>query len=230
MPVLFPARVSAIQSVAEAQVFLRLDVPREVWSAHIHPAQYIEFALPDMEPWRGTIANRPGCEFFEFLVKDVGKRSHRITELKSGDEILVSKPKGPGFPVAANRRNNVILAASGVAICAIRPVIMEILLERGEWRRVMLYYGERTADRFAFIEEREFWREERIEVHLSASRPAEGTYYRGHTGYVQDHLLEIAPDIRDTVAFIAGKDEMVDGFTDALMRLGLLPNRIFLNI
>jgi len=225
----YPAKIRSVEPAAEGQVFLMLDVPPEVWSQHKQPAQHVKLSLPGIEPWSGTIANRPGYEFFEFLVKDIGDRSHKIASLQSGDEINISLPAGPGFPVVAHRRHNLILAATGVAICAIRPVIMEILLSRRDWGRIFLFYGERTADKFAFIEERPMWAEYSIEIFLSASQPAEGTYFRGHTGYVQDKLVAEAPDIRNTVAFLAGKDGMIEGFTQELVRLGLNPNMIFLN-
>jgi len=227
---LFPACVVTNQPAAEAQVLLTLDVPREVWSAHIQPAQYVDLVLPEMPPWRGTIANRPGRERFEFLVKDVGERSHRIATLAPGEEIQTTLPLGDGFPVLVHRRMDIVMVACGVAICAMRPVVEEILLQRTDWHRVVLFYGERTADRFAFTEERERWRESDIEVHLSASRPSEGTYWSGHAGYVQDRILEVAPDVRDAVAFLAGKDGMIDEARSALMRLNLPENRIILNL
>ena len=230
MPELYPARVLESRPEAESQVLLTFEVPKEVWSEHIQPAQYVELVVGGLNPWQGTVANRPGRETFDFLVKDVGERSHRIAGLSEGDEVLVSRPRGPGFPVEAFRRYDVILMAAGVAICAMRAVIEEILLNRTEWGKVLVFYGERTADRFAFGQERERWRESGIEVHLSASRPAEGTYWRGHAGYVQEHILEVSPDLREAVVFAAGKDGMIDGIRRVLGRLGLPPNRLLLNI
>jgi NAD(P)H-flavin reductase len=136
---------------------------------------------------------------------------------------------GDGFPVLAYRRMDVIMAACGVAICAMHAVIDEILSARSEWNAIHVFYGERTADRFAFIEERERWREVGIDVHLAASRPAEGTYFRGFAGYVQDCILETLPETSNTVAFVAGKDAMVDGVRASLERLYLPSNRIILN-
>jgi NAD(P)H-flavin reductase len=230
MPESYPARVVTRIPAAEAQVLLTFEVPREVWSAHREPGQYVELAVGDMRPWHGTIANRPGRETFDFLVKDVGERSHIISGLEPGDDIGLSVPKGPGFPLNANRKCDILIACCGVAICAMRSVVEEILLARNDWGRVHLFYGERTADRFALMEEQELWRENRIEIFLSASRPAEGTYWRGHVGYVQDHLHEVRPDLKNAVAFLAGKDAMVSDFTAALTFMGMLPSRIFLNI
>ena len=227
---LYPARVLSNQPAAEAQVILELEVPRDVWAAHLQPAQYVDFVLPDMLPWHATIANRPGREIFEFLVKDVGDRSHRIGSLVPGDEMQITLPMGEGFPVNAYRKIDIIMAASGVAVCAMRAVIEEILLARLEWHKIMLFYGERTADRFAFVEERERWREAGIDVHLSASRPSGGTHWLGHTGYVQDRIMQMEPETRDAVAFIAGKDGMIEGTKTAFSRLNLPENRIILNL
>ena len=230
MPELFNAKVNSIIPQADDQVMLILDVPKEVWSEHRQPSQYVEFAVPDSEPWIGTIANRTAQEFFEILVKDKGGRSRYIASLKPDDIVQISKPTGPGFPILAYRRHNIILACAGVAICAMRPVIQEILLARGQWGLVSLFYGERTDHDVAFREEQERWRESWIDVYLSASRPAEGTYWKGHVGYVQDHLLELRPDIKDTIAFLAGPDGMIREFSDALLRIGMQENKIILNV
>ena len=230
MPDLFPARVKSSRPDAEAQTFMVLDTPREVWSVHNQPAQYVDFVLPDMPPWRGTIANRPGRETFDFLVKDAGVRSHRIATLAPGDELMLTRPAGAGFPVLAVRGMDILMICCGVAICAMRAVVEEILLARSDWGRVMIFYGERTADRFALIEERERWRESGIEVFLTASRPSVGTYWRGHVGYVQEHLAMVAPQVRNAVAFLAGKDGMLDDSGVVLERLGLPRNRILVNV
>lgn len=230
MTELFTAKIESIVPHAEDQVFMMLDVPPEVWGSHRQPSQYIELVLEGQEPWHGTIANHTEMEHFEFLVKDKGGRSHEIAMLEPKSLIQISKPMGSGFPIHAYRKHNVILGCSGVAICAMRPVIQEIMLYRGDWGRVDLFYGERTDHHFAFIEEREWWRESRIDVHLSASRPAEGSYWKGHVGYIQDNLEAVSPEIRNTVVFLAGLDAMIEDFTDSLLRMGMRMNMIILNV
>jgi sulfhydrogenase subunit gamma (sulfur reductase) len=229
MPDLFTATVESIIPMAEGQFFLTLVVPKEVWKEHRQPSQYIEISIPGHEPWRGTIANRTGQEFFELIVKDKGGRSHHIASLQPNDLIQISKPMGVGFPIHEFKNFNIILGCTGVAICSMRPVIQEILLARGVWGRVSLFYGEKTDLHIAFKEEQERWREAYIDVYLSASRPSAGIYWKGHVGYVQDYLMEIRPEIRNTVAFLAGHDEMVEDFTDVLMRMGMAMNMIILN-
>jgi NAD(P)H-flavin reductase len=229
MPDTYPASVIEKIPVAEAQTLLTVDVPVDVWSKHIRPSQYVDIVLPDMRPWHATIASRQGQSFFEFLVKDVGERSHRVSSLEVGDEFDITAPMGDGFPLLAYRRHNLILAACGVAICAMRPLIQDILLARNDWYRVMLFYSERTADLFAFLNEMEVWRENKIEIHLTASRPSEGTPWKGYSGYVQDLIYEIQPETDQAVAFVAGKDGMIEGVRDILARMNLPPNLVITN-
>lgn len=223
------AKVVSNDRVTEGQYFLTLEVPPQALAEHRWPSQYVEFHLPEIEPWHGTIANRPGQDHFEFLVKDKGGRSYSVAMLNPGDEIGISEPKGEGLPLLANRNHNIILCATGVAICAMRPVIQDVMLNRSDWKRVWLFYGERHADLFAFGEERERWRESKIETFLVASRPHEGTYWKGLTGYIQDHYSGIELNMKETVAFLAGIDAMIEDFTDVLLRAGMRPNQVFLN-
>jgi len=46
---------------------------------------------------------------------------------------------------------------------------------------------------------------------------------------VQHKLGEEAPEIKDTAAFVGGKDAMIEEFTTELVRMGMSPNRIFIN-
>lgn len=230
MPEFHTATVESITQQADNQVLIELDVPREVWAEHRQPSQYIDFSLPDCEPWRGTIANRTGQEFFEILVKDKGGRSSRIALLQAGDSVQITEPMGPGFPIHAHRNFNIILACTGVAICAMRPVIQEILLARGEWGMVSLFYGEQNDLTIAFLNEQDKWREMRIDVYPSASRPADGTYWKGHVGYIQDNFPHIRPDISHAVAFLAGHDAMIREFSDVLLRAGMPMNMLITNI
>ncbi|MFH1676093.1 MAG: hypothetical protein ABIC40_03625 [bacterium] len=223
-------KIISNQPAAENQVFLTLEVPPEVLRAHIQPGQFTRIALSQMEPWSATIANRPGRDNFEFLVKDVGPRSHRISQFQPGDELLMSLPEGEGFPINAYRRTDIILMASGVAICAMRSIIEEILLQRLEWDDVHLFYGERHSERFAFIDEQVQWRESGIEVHLCASQPSTGSHWAGLVGYVQDYIRDFVTDFRNCAAFIAGPDDMVEDCVNELDRLGLPESKVFLNL
>lgn len=230
MSELFPAKVTQKVPAAESQFLMSLEVPREVWVAHNQPAQFVDFVLPEIKPWRATIANRPGRELFDFIIKEKGERSTRIASLNPGDEVKITKPQGFGFPILAYRGHDVILITCGVAIAAMRAVIQEILLSRWDWANVSLFYGERTADKFVLFEEREKWREAGIDIYLSVSRPAEGTYWNGHVGWVQENILRLRPNVLRAAVFVAGRDDMIENVRATMLMLNLSPDKFILNI
>ena len=225
----YTARVHYLLPEAERQFFLSINVPPEVSASHIQPAQFVKMSPPDQKPVSITIANRPGRERFEFLVKDQGERSHGLVSLNKGDELNITTPMGPGFPISQHKGKDIILGANGVAVSAVRAVIEEILLARSDYGKVAFFYGERTGAHFAFLNEHANWVEGGIQLHLCASRPVEGGTWQGPVGYIQDNIERVAPEVRNTVAFIVGSDNMMTLCRETLGRMGLPPNEVYLN-
>jgi NAD(P)H-flavin reductase len=225
----YKGKLASIANVAMRQFFIEIDAPSEVIDAHVFPAQFVRIGPVDHKLVSITIANRPGRDKFEFLVKNQGERSHALTTLSPGDEVELTRPIGPGFPVAQFRHHNLILGCNGVAISAVRGVLEEILLARREYGKVILIYGERSGEHFAFLEEFEILKENGIEILLTASKPSVGPAWMGLTGYVQDILEQIPFDVKGTVAFIVGSNDMMNESRGVLERIGMNPSDIYIN-
>lgn len=226
-------RVAANEREAAGLHAVHIDVSgTPLVGSHSLPGQYVRLALPALpQAGEGMFAIASGPDqtgtSFELLVKGGSDLADALMTAEVGTRVLLTAPEGPGFPLDAARGRCVLLFATGSAIGAIRSLIHEILHERTAFKDVTLYFGARTPDAFAYEDEMDAWRARGIDVVRTVSRPGEAGW-KGLTGYVQAHLPNAQLD--DSVAFVCGQAEMVDGVREALRARGVADERIFLNV
>jgi NAD(P)H-flavin reductase len=228
MDVTYKGSVLSIKDEATGLSKFDLDVSSTpLPGTHVTPGQYVKLGVPGVgESWF-AIASRPnkGGGIFEFLIKRGTPLADALLALKVGDPVDVSAPRGKGFPLDAGRGRNVLLFATGSGISAIRSVIEEIRNNRAAFKNVVLYFGARTPDAFAYGKELDAWERAGIRVIRTVSKPGDSGW-KGLTGYVQAHLDQVEPE---AVAFVSGQKAMVQSCTEALAQRGLPKERVFLN-
>jgi dihydroorotate dehydrogenase electron transfer subunit len=193
-----PVYVTANAPLARDTYSLRLYVP-EIARA-IRPGQFVMLRLPGTtDPLLGRpfafydtvldAAGQPTELDVVYLV--VGKLTGRMAELRPGDTVEVWGPLGNGFPDLVGR-DHVGLVAGGIGQTPFLAHVRQLLGGRGyrgdaprqAARRVSLYYGVRTADLAAGVED---FRAAGAEVHLASD---DGSL--GFRGFVTQ-LLEQHP-------------------------------------
>lgn len=120
------------------------------------------------------------------LFFDVGKRTHELSALREGDELLLTGPLGNGFDLSAQPKT-VDIVAGGVGIAS---VLLPALAARAYGARVRLYYGARTKD---LLVERERFASEGCKVLVSTDDGSDGYH-----GYVSA-LLETQTQRADVI-------------------------------
>jgi NAD(P)H-flavin reductase len=225
----YTATVSENQRTGGGMSYLRLErAPRALHVAHVHPGQYLRLRLPPYGEGMFAIANAPslGAPGFDLLVKEGSELPDALRALPVGATVEITGPEGPGFPVERAVGKRLLLFATGSGISAIRSVVDAALAERTRFGPVVLYFGVRTPDAFAYEHELDGWRAAGIAVKTTVSQPGRSGW-QGLTGYVQAHVGE--ENVENAVAFVCGQSEMVQGVTEALVRRGLPRELIFLN-
>src|SRR5690606_19835469 len=132
-----------------------------------------------------ALANAPGGETIELLVKRGDPLSNRLAALEPGASLFVSEALGPGFPVEEGRGKDLLLFATGSGIAPIRAVLQHVLPRREAFERIHLFYGVRTPRDFPYCGELEALRGGRVELHRAISRLPPGG---GHARYVQERF------------------------------------------
>jgi dihydroorotate dehydrogenase electron transfer subunit len=180
---------------------VRLDCPQLAQA--IRPGQFMMIRQPETtDPLLGrpfalydTVLDksppyRPSALDLVYLV--VGKLTGLLASLKSGDRVEVWGPLGNGFPELTGLKH-VGLVAGGIGQTPFLAYLRQLLGQRGYGeqparravQRVSLYYGVRTADLMAGVED---FRAAGAEVHLATD---DGSL--GFKGFVTQLLEQHQP-------------------------------------
>ncbi len=140
---------------------LRVALHRQDFAAALtHPAQYTTLQYGDLEPRFLAIATAPArlrqAGELEFLIPHDTTLGAALSAARVGDQVALSAPEGPGFPVSA--RGPLLICVTGSGAAAARALIEHLVMEAPErLSEVFLYQGDQDAGARAYAHERRDW-------------------------------------------------------------------------
>jgi len=215
-------------------------------ASHCRPGQYTTFKFGEMKPRFLAIASAPDDEArWEFLIdRESGLGQYLLGEdrLRVGRQILLSPAEGAGYPADDWADNlagrSVLLFSTGAGIASIRPVM-------NYWganpekapSELALYYGERDVRHFAYAQDIASWRADGVRVYRAVENLGEDGAAQmptdwmspGHR-YVQHAFETDAPTIEGASVFVSGAPVMMEIVIKKMLRLGVSPEHIHVNI
>lgn len=203
-----------------------LEVPRTIAKAFHTAGQYHRVRMSSGADAFFAMASAPGESRFDYLVKATGEVASAWVALPRGAHVEVSTPEGPGFPIEQARGSPLLLVGNGTGFGPLWSVIRAIRPRRAEFKSVRALYGVDVEAQLAWSEEWAALKKEGIELHAVLDRPHAG--WKGHAGRVQAHVEPLAEKAQ--FAFLCGHPAMVSDVTKVLVRKGVPPERVFLNV
>ncbi len=205
-------RAGVLENVRLARDTWRLRFLCPELARSIRPGQFLMLRLPGHSD---PLLGRPFAlydvvaEAIDVVYLVVGKVTGLMASLRASDSVEVWGPLGNGFqPLATN--DHVALVAGGIGQTPFLAYIRE-LLGTGKAKRVSLFYGVRTADLAAGIDD---FRAAGAEVHLASD---DGSI--GFKGFVTDLLAKHAEGIGHIVG--CGPEPMLKALTKLTTRLDI---------
>jgi dihydroorotate dehydrogenase electron transfer subunit len=201
MTTLVHTSAAVLENVALARQTYRIRLESPQLAATILPGQFLMLRLPGRsDPLLGrpfalydTVLDDTGRPFaVDVVYLVVGKVTGLLAGLRAGDRVEVWGPLGNGFPEFADL-DHIGLIAGGIGQTPFLAHVRELLGTRGyggrparrSAKRVSLFYGVRTADLAAGVED---FRSAGAEVQLASD---DGSL--GHHGFVTDLLKRHTP-------------------------------------
>jgi sulfhydrogenase subunit gamma (sulfur reductase) len=227
-PAFQPLAIRDTHSESPELTHVTLAAPPEFLRAHTQPGQYVQVEVPSQKPGFFAIANEPGSDAIELLIKRGGPVADYVVARKTGETLSVSAPAGKGYPLDQARGKTLVLVGIGSAMAPLRSVLRTILKQRADFGEIHFYYGAREQSWVPYRAEVDALAKQNVVFHPAWSVfNADGTF----TGErVQDALLReklaLAPD---SAVFVCGMKPMVADVTAALGQLGVPPARVFQN-
>lgn len=208
---------------------VQVDDP-EFLESHRYPGQYTTFQYGALDPRFLVIANAPGADegHWEFLVDLDSDLGEAIAPLRAGHHVRLSRAEGAGYPADEFDGGSVLIFTTGAGVASVRPVLQHWRLRSDRApANLAIYYGESEPEDFAYLKEFADWRA--CGAHLfqaieNLPEPEEGYRYVQHAFEAHD------PDLADAQIFVSGAPVMMELIIDRLLRLGVTPDQIHLNV
>jgi NAD(P)H-flavin reductase len=173
-----------------------------------------------------SVASAPGHAGPNHFEVAVGASTDPIVEalwgLRVGQGLEVGATGGALTWRAARGRGPALLIGAGTGVAPLRALAQEALAQ-GEGRPIALLAGFRTPDDALWGNELSAWGRSggRARVEVTLSRPPEG--WGGRSGYVQEHVVELARALGPVDAFVCGRSAMASSVAELLVREGGMP-------
>jgi NAD(P)H-flavin reductase len=143
-----------------------------------------------------------------YTVRAVGQATRSLVSVKRGDTVGVRGPFGVGWPMEQARGKDILIAAGGIGLAPLRPVIYHVMRHRADFGRVIVLYGARSPRDQLFGKELSEWsRQANTQVLTTVDYGA--LSWRGHVGVVTTlfRYVRLQPD--RAVAMICGPEIMM---------------------
>lgn len=218
--------------VSQRHLGLQLRVDKEFAAAYRRPGQYVTLKVEGWPARFFVIASRPEDDLWEFLIDRKGELGPVLEKIEVGETLQVSLPEGAGFDAREAGGAVAMMFCTGSGVATMRPLI-RCWLNAGEAApsEMVLYYGEREGGDFAWTDLLAQWRDRGIKVYravedVNAQVAGSEIPYR----YVQHAFEAEHPPVQDAFAYLSGAPVMIQMVAGKLLRLGLAPSRVKINI
>ncbi len=162
-------------------------------------------------------------------VQALGPTSRALWGLSPGDVVGVRGPYGHGWPLERAVGKDVVLAAGGLGLPPLRPLLYRLIADRARYGRIEVVYGARTPKHLVFYDELQGWRA-RSDLRFQVTVDAAGRDWYGDVGVVTTRLPDARFEPAETVAFVCGPEVMMRFTVQALLARGVPPGSIFLSL
>jgi NAD(P)H-flavin reductase len=162
-------------------------------------------------------------------VQALGPTSRALFAARPGACLGVRGPYGHGWPIEAAVGKDVVLAAGGLGLPPLRPLLYRLLAEREKYGRIEVVYGARTPKLLVFYDELQRWRA-RTDLRFQVTVDVAGRDWYGDVGVVTTRLPDARFEPTNTVAFVCGPEVMMRFTAQALLARGVGPDAIYLSM
>jgi NAD(P)H-flavin reductase/ferredoxin len=226
-PELVSASVEDVQQVGSSTLWsVELQPDRDF---EFLPGQFIEIEIPwNPGTWRSySIASRPGAGSLKLIIKkfEGGAFSSRIAELPGYKTVRLRGPYGTSFLRPGVRP--VLMVATGSGIAPMLSFLSDAA-ERGNYRKFSLFYGVRSEDDLAILDQIDERTREilNLDVKIAVSQPRSDNGQLG-TGRVTQAIQRFIVDASLFDVYICGNPQMCENAALLLAAKGAPEERIY---
>ncbi|MGB8853082.1 MAG: FAD/NAD(P)-binding protein [Pirellulales bacterium] len=220
-------RVTAIRPEAPGVFTIDLVFREPCHAFGFAPGQFTMLHLPGIGEAAISIASDPAVPSpVSHTFRAVGNVTHALARLAVGDEVLVRGPFGRGWPLAAIRGRDVIVAAGGVGLASLRAAICHLARHRSDYGSVAILHGAKTPADLLYPQEYDWWRGVGLNVFTIVD--AADSRWPGAHGVVPDLFADLDIDPGSTSLFCCGPEPMMHAVVARALQAFIASSDIFL--
>ncbi len=166
----------------------------------------------------------------QHTIRAVGMATRFIEHFEKGNSLLVRGPYGKGWPVHEARGRDLVLAAGGIGLAPLRPVIAEVMKRRGDFGSVTVLFGARNEHGLIYTDEYKTWQESGIALHITVDELVTGQPWSHGVGLITVLLDRLGLNPVRTVAFVCGPELMMRFLCRGLMLRGVPASNLWVSL
>jgi NAD(P)H-flavin reductase len=162
-------------------------------------------------------------------IRAVGTITRALRASRRGDTLGVRGPFGSHWPLEQALGNDVVIAAGGIGLALLRPVLYSLLANRKQYGKIALLYGSRTPRDLLYRKDLEQWRG-RLDLEVEVTVDSATGEWFGNVGVVTKLIPRVQFDPWATTAMICGPEIMMRFTVLELEKCGVGPESIFISM
>lgn len=197
------------------------------------PGQFIMLTVPGV----GESPFTPSSSCFEtervevtVLRQPGGKVTSALHGMKSGDMVGVRGPFGHGYPLERFKGNEVYVVGGGVGMAPMRALMLALLHEADQYKRIILRYGARNPELRMYKELCKSWETDpRVDVVYTVDIADET--WTHNVGVVTTIMKpEDIQDVKNAFSIGCGPPIMLRFMVPVLLKMGFAEEHMFFSL
>jgi NAD(P)H-flavin reductase len=161
-------------------------------------------------------------------LRAVGNVTSAINRMDVGGVLGIRGPFGSWWPLDQWFSRDIVIAAGGIGLPPMRPVLYYILNHRRDFGKVIVLYGARSPNFLQFTREYKTWQDADIELQVTVDRGDDT--WQGRVGVVPILFYNTRVDPRNTVILTCGPEIMIRFVIFEALARRVPPERIFVSL
>ena len=204
--------------------------PEEPFS--FRAGQFIELTVPGVGEAPFTPSSSPyEQDYLEVTVMEVGFVTRHLHRVQEGAVLGIRGPYGNYYPLEDFKAHDLLLVGGGVGLAPLRSLLLTVLHDIEEYRRVWACFGARTPQDLIYKDLLFACAANgKVCLRLSVDRVPESESWDGKVCLVTGLLDEVAPDPATARVVVCGPPVMMKYATLALLARGYREEHIYLSM
>ena len=192
--------------------------------------QFVQLTLPGVGEAPFTPSSSPlESERIAITILNTGTVTEQLHAARPDQVLGLRGPFGKGYPIDKLRGKDVLMIGGGVGLAPLRSLILALLANMDDIKRLSIKYGARTMEELLYRDQHKTWADHRkVDFECSIDQPQKG--WDGRTGVVTTLLKNLDVDKSNCMVFVCGPSVMLKFTTLTLMDKGLAAEQIYLSM